>query len=59
MFYTDRLALYILRISHHRFLASLHLFTQNDYLQVIKIIFIGVLTSMGFLKIQTQLSKAL
>ena len=58
MFFTDRLSLFFTNITPQLF-SSLQLFAQKDYLQVIKIVFIGILTGMGFLQIQTQLSKSI
>lgn len=47
MFYTDRLVLYFTNITPQIF-SSLHLFTQNDYLQVVKIILLEYWPAWAF-----------
>ena len=58
MFITDRLGVYIISLVPQIF-TKVILFSSKDYLQVIKIIFIGVISFMGFISIQASLAKSI
>lgn len=58
MFYTDRLDTYLVHLIPQLF-TKLTIFTSRDYLQIIKIIFIGVIALLGFVGIQSSLAKSI
>lgn len=57
LFMYDRLGLYLQQLVPD-FFHKTQLFSPKDFLQIVKIIFVGICTLLGFVKIQAVLSKS-